>query len=397
MHGAVVAGLGAAFGLPVNQATDRAAAREALQKMITSRPLTALLATTIAAVVFASAAGSARAQSACNLPESTVAARTPTDVDAAAVKACVDGNAPGLKGDYDAIRAARQAILTPLRGQNVSVFFRLAYSDSLRPVITPLVKNPSDDIAINAIRIAGEIGTTDGAQLCVLALDDPRAGVRMMGASGLARTFSVLWTTPTIQPVPFAQIEGRLAAALGREKDPEVLDGFAMAYESAMQIPGGIVPDAQNVSLRSAATGFGAIVRQKNLDPAAVPALLRASKSILDTLTQAAGGVKPPNDTLREAGGLGGDLLAYALRRLRAGEVSEADRQQLAVLVGQAQNLVSISGTLLDLPPKAYTLNKQVADGNDQKYSQDVMNVIGGEGDLVKPPFSQKRERFLAP
>ncbi len=351
---------------------------------------------TLAAWAFASAAATACAQGTCNLPESTVAARTPTDVDAAAVKACVDGNAPGLKGDYDAIRAARQAILTPLRGQNVSVFFRLAYSDSLRPVITPLVKNPSDDIAINAIRIAGEIGTTDGAQLCVLALDDPRAGVRMMGASGLARTFSVLWTTPTIQPVPFAQIEGRLAAALAREKDPEVLDGFAMAYESAMQIPSAI-PEAQNIAIRSVATRFGEIVRQKQVDPSAVPALLRASKSVLDTLTQPAGGGKPANDTLREAGGFGGDLMGYALRRLRAGETGDAERQQLSVLVGQAQNLVSVSGTLLGLPPKSYTLNKQVADDNDQKYFQDVMNVIGGEGDLVKPPFGHKKERFLAP
>lgn len=370
---------------------DRAAAREVLQTMITSRPLTALMAMTIAVCGAASASG----QTACNLPDQTVAARSPADVDSAAIRACVDSNAAGLKGDYDAIRQARQNLLTPLRAQTVSVFFRLAYSDALRPVLTPLVKDTNEDIAINAIRIAGELGTTDGANLCVGALSDARASVRMMAASGLARTFSVLWTTPTIQAGPFSGIESRLAAAMAKESDPEVLDGFAMAYEAAMQIPGSTVSDAQHIALRSAATNFGAIARKSDADLLLVPAFLRTSKAMLDTLTQVAGGVRPPPEALREAGGFGGDLLAFSLRRLRSGQVSEADRQKLAVLVGQAQNLVSVSGTLLGLPPKGYRLNTLVTDGNDQQYFRDVMNVIGAEGDLVKTPFNQRKERFI--
>ena len=361
--------------------------------MITSRPLTALMAMTIAV----SGAASARAQAPCNLPEQTIGAASPAQVDSTAIKACVDANSPGLKGDYDAIRMARQQILTPLRASNVSVFFRLSYSDALRPVITPLVKDANDDIAINALRIAGELGTIDGANLCVMALEDKRPGVRMMAASGLARTFSVLWTTPTIQPGPFSGIESKLAVALAKEKDPEVLDGFAMAYEAAMQIPANVVADAQNTALKSGSTGFGKILRQKDLDPAAVPALLRASKSVLDTLTQAGVGAKPEDATLREAGGLGGDVLTYVLRRLRNGAaaIGEEERQQLAVLVGQAQNVVSRSQTLLNGSGKTYRLDELVRTGNDQQYFRDVMNVIGAEGDLVKPPFALPKERFI--
>jgi len=358
--------------------------------MITSRPLTALMALTIAGGVTATA----HAQGSCNLPDQTVAARTPTDVDTAAVRACVDANAAGLSGDYDAIRQARQNLLTPLRASNVSIFFRLAYSDQLKPAITPLIANASDDIALNAVRIAGELGTIDGANLCVAALDDKRPAVRMMAAAGLARTFAVLRETPTIQPGPFSGIETRLAAALAKEKDPEVIDGMAIAYESALQIPPGVVADAQNIALRSAATEFGKITRQANLNPATLPALLRASKSMLDMLTAVAGS-KPQNEALREAGAFGGDLLAYTLRRLRAGEISPEDRQQLAVLVGQAQNMVSVSGTLLGQSPKAYRLNTLVAEGNDQQYFRDVMNLIGGEGDLIKAPFNHRRDRFI--
>lgn len=349
----------------------------------------------MALAIAAGAASSAFGQAPCNLPEQTVAARAPGDIDTAAVRACIDANASDLKGDYDAIRQARQNILTPLRAQNVSVFFRLAYSDALRATLTPLVKDANEDVAINALRIAGELGTTDGANLCVSALDDKRPGVRMMAASGLARTFAVLWTTPTIQTQPFAGIETRLSAALTKEKDPEVLDGFAMAYEAGAQIPNSVVGDARNITLRSAAMKFGQIAQQKDVSAAHNPALLRVSKAMLDTLTQAVGEPKLPQDTLREIGGFGGDLLAYALRRLRAGNVGDSERQQLAVLVGQAQNLVSVSGSQLGMAPKAYRLNAIVAEGNDAQYTPAVMNVIGAEGDLVKPPFSLRKERFI--
>jgi hypothetical protein len=354
--------------------------------------LTALMALTIAA----GAASSAFAQAPCNLPDETVAARSPADVDGAAVRACVDGNAAMLRQeDYEAIRQARQNLLTPLRAANVSVFFRLAYSDTLRPVLTPMVKDLNEDRAINALRIAGELGTTDGARLCVEALKDNRASVRMMAASGLARTFAVLWATPTIQTQPFAGIETELAKALLAEKDPEVMDGLAMAYEAAVQIPNAIVPDARNIALLSASTKFGEIARRRNVSEGHNPALLRASKAMLDALTVAVSEPKPPAATLREIGGFGGDLLAYAMRELRKGDVSDVERQQLAVLVGQAQNLVSVAGSQLGMTPKAYRLNTLVAEGNDTQYFRDVMNVIGAEGDLVKTPFNHPKERFI--
>jgi hypothetical protein len=311
----------------------------------------------------AGAASSAFAQAPCNLPDETVAARSPADVDGAAVRACVDGNAAMLRQeDYEAIRQARQNLLTPLRAANVSVFFRLAYSDT---------------------------------RLCVEALKDNRASVRMMAASGLARTFAVLWATPTIQTQPFAGIETELAKALLAEKDPEVMDGLAMAYEAAVQIPNAIVPDARNIALLSASTKFGEIARRRNVSEGHNPALLRASKAMLDALTVAVSEPKPPAATLREIGGFGGDLLAYAMRELRKGDVSDVERQQLAVLVGQAQNLVSVAGSQLGMTPKAYRLNTLVAEGNDTQYFRDVMNVIGAEGDLVKTPFNHPKERFI--
>jgi len=65
------------------------------------------------------------------------------------------------------------------------------------------------------------------------------------------------------------------------------------------------------------------------------------------------------------------------------------------LIIGQAQNMVSVSGTLLGQSPKAYRLNTLVAEGNDRQYFRDVMNLIGAEGDLIKAPFNLRRDRFI--
>jgi hypothetical protein len=262
-------------------------------------------------------------------------------------------------------------------------------------VITPLIADPNDDIAINALRIAGELGTSEGANLCVAVLEDTRPGVRMMAASGLARTFGILSTTATIQSSQFLGIEGRIGQAVAQEKDPEVLDGFAMAYEAAIQVPGRMVPEARNLAMKSAAVRFGERVRHKDMSSAGVPAMLRASKAMLDSLSQALGEVKPAKETFQEMGGFGGDLLAYALRRIDGGGLTEAERTQLAVLVGQAQNLVSVCSGQLNLPGRAYQLDALIREEKDSQFKRDVMNVIGGQGDLVNPPFNHRKERFI--
>ena len=356
-----------------------------------TRPLNALVAMTVSV----GASASAYAQSVCNLPERTIAARSVADIDSGAINACLEANVPGLSGDYDTIRQARQAILTPLRASDVSLTFRLSYSDALRQRLSPLVRNANVDIALNALRIAGELGTTDGANICIQALEDQRAAVRMMAVSGLARTFGILQTTATIQPQQFSAIEGRLSQALKNEQDPEVLDGFAMAYEAAMQIPENLVADARNIALRSAATRFGEITRAKEMNGEKIPALLRASNATLTTLRGLVGN-RPPNDALIESAGFGGDLLAYTLRRLRSGEVNETERAQLAVLVGQAQNLVSVTFALVGgQGSKSYRLDALGRESNDQQFYRDVLNVVGGEGDLVKAPFNLPRNRFI--
>lgn len=347
----------------------------------------------VALTLWASLCAAAAAQGPCNIPDQTIASRALSESDRSAIRACVTSNRDALSAEYDLIRRARQALLAPLRASGVSIQFRVAYSAEVQPVLAPLIRNERDEVAINALRIAGELGTEDGARLCTSALSDKRPGVRMMAAAGLARTFNILQNDATITAQQITRLLTDLAAAVRAEADPLVLDGLAMTYESAFALPTTTsdLAQARARALQDAATEFGKRAREGKLGGDAAPALLRISLALRDPVTQA----PPPENVLREITGLGGDLLAHVLRRLNARDVADAERAQLAVLVAQSENLVAFAGRQLNGAYAPRNLAELVTSDRDTDYSRRVMEVIGSEGELTKPPFSHPRDRFV--
>lgn len=347
----------------------------------------------VALTLWASLCAGAAAQGPCNIPDQTVTSRALSESDRNAIRACVTSNRDALSAEYDLIRRARQALLAPLRTSGVSIPFRVAYSAEVQPVLAPLVRSDRDDVAINALRIAGELGTEDGARLCTAALSDKRPGVRMMAAAGLARTFNILQNDATLTAQQITRLLSDLAGAVRAEADPLVLDGLAMTYESVFALPTTTseLAQARARALQDAATEFGKRAREGKLGADAAPALLRISLALRDPVTQA----PPPEGVLREITGLGGDLLAHVLRRLNARDVSEAERAQLAVLVGQSENLIAFAGRQMNGVYTPRKFDELVSSSRDTDYSRRVMEVIGSEGELTKPPFSHPRDRFV--
>lgn len=368
----------------------RALAREARQRMITSRRPSTLFALMVCAGLSAGAA----AQAPCNIPDDVVRSRALSETDRTLIRDCVNNNRAALGAEYEAVRRARVAMLAPLRVSGVSIEFRAAYSAEAERALAPLVRSERDDVAINALRIAGELGTEQGARLCAGALADKRPGVRMMAAAGLARTFVILQTDATMTAQQIVRVLGDLAQAVRTEQDPLVLDGLAMTYEAAFGLPTTTaeLAQARGRALLDAATEYGRRAREGKLGPEAVPAMLRISLALREPVL---GTPPPPANVLREVTGLAGDFLAHVLRRVTSRDVGETERAQLGVLVAQSENLVSFAARGLNAAYAPRNLSEMVASGRDAEFARRVLEVIGAEGELTKQPFGHPRDRFV--
>ena len=357
--------------------------------MITSRSPSTLLALVVCAGIAAGAPG----QTACNIPDDVARSRSISESDRSLIRDCVNNNRAALGAEYDAVRRARVAMLAPLRVSGVSIEFRAAYSAEAELAIAPLVRSERDDVAINALRIAGELGTEQGARLCAAALADKRPGVRMMAAAGLGRTFSILQSDATMTAQQILRVLSDMAQAARTEPDPLVLDGLAMTYEAAFGLPTSTseLAQARNRALLDAATEFGG-ARDGKLGPEAVPAMLRISLALREPVLNSP---PPPANVLREVSGMAGDFLAHVLRRTSARDVGETERAHLGVLVAQSENLVSFAARGLNAAYAPRNLSELVASGRDTDFARRALDVIGAEGELTKQPFGHPRDRFV--
>lgn len=124
------------------------------------------------------------------------------------------------------ISAAREKLIEPIKGPQVTPVFRKAYSDAVLERLKGILaqKEPGQVIhAHNAAQVAGSIGTNTAAAALLphLSIDDePRPAIRIAAARNLAhalRQGDLAGNTPP-------QILRRLVAAAKIEPDPAVLD-----------------------------------------------------------------------------------------------------------------------------------------------------------------------------
>lgn len=275
--------------------------------------------------------GVALAQIGSALPEEV--SRTPA-VSAdqkAAIQRLIADNTAGLSSDAAAIRRARNALVAPLRVARVSNAFRLDYSSQLLPVIRPLLASDKPEVSVNAVRLAGELGTRSGMDLLEAALKDKRPEVRVMAAMGFARTFNTAREVST--PLIPAQTDPSLAAlsaALGAENEPTVLDALFSALQSAAKVPDDSIPGLRTRALEEIGSQAASLAQRAKPEQDSV--LLRATKALYDELNADAS--RPSSATIKNAGAAAGDSAALIVRRL-SGELPADHRAELGLLGDQ--------------------------------------------------------------
>lgn len=327
----------------------------------------------------------------------------PSPSTVAAIAAAVQQHAPGLTGDDAAIKSARGALLGPLGCSSpaTGAGFRVEYAKALVPVLTPLTGDARDQVAANALRIAGELATSSSLPLISTGLKDKRSSVRYAACFAAGRVFEAIrLSPPAVGQVEIETLLQDLSSFMAAESEPALLDGCVLALSAGVGVPGTQIKgyDVRSRSAIFLAEAVGAKARTLkgvSADGPTLPVLLRACTTIRNAVIDAVGASKSlSNPALISSGGLGGDLLALTARLLKGSNADAFDRQVVESIVRAAEATVNYCCQLLGVASPKSNLGEQLQRKRDQQYLTDVQSVIGENGVLVKPPFNLPKDRF---
>ena len=308
--------------------------------------------------------------------------------DTAAISQFVAAHAADLRSDDPtSINKAKAVLCAPLLSTSMSAAFRIAYGDELVKIVGPLAKDKRDVVAINALRIAGAAGTNKGLDVVFLALDDPRADVRMMAARGVGLSIGTarVEKNRAISPQSAKDALDALDKKMQAEKDPRVLDAMVLALSDAMKATdaelAGVRPKAMSIMLSNVGRNAG----DKSMPPTIDVALAHAAKALGEALL-ATGADKPSPANAQNAAGVAGDIVAWILRRLDGG-LSDTDRGTLALTAGECESVVQRAEKVLGTgTPPFHKLDELLRDGKDAEFRDGAKALFH---DLVGDPLKQ--------
>lgn len=330
-------------------------------------------------------AGTLAAQS--PLPESIPTSASLSDNDRSALVQLIEESRPGLSGTSEQIKRSRNALIAPLRVRGITGTFRVEYSRLVVPVVQPLAKSEKEEVAINAVRIAGEVATRQALDVLDEAIKDSRPGVRMMAALGYVRAFGTAreGATPLI-PAQVRPTIDLIAARLQAEKDPRVLEALVMALDSAIKVPDASIKDAAGWAMDALAAGTGKLAQSAT--PDVEPALMKATKALFDAISGGTLRVSPA--ALKEAGASAGDVVAAVVRR-SAAEPSDEERAMLAALADQSANVYYFAAQNLRGKPTQYKLGEAIRSSDDAALKRDAAAMFVS---LTAQPFGVDKSRY---
>lgn len=330
-------------------------------------------------IAFASCIAPAAAQLGGGIDPSKV------EVDKTAIGDLIKTSQPGLTGDSAAIRRSRNALVQPLRSGTVTAQFRSEYSAQLLPVIAPLVGDARDEVAINALRLAGELGTRKAMDQLDAGLKDKRPSVRTMAALMYARAFGTMraGSTHLVQANTDPAIVN-LLAALDAEQNPLVLEAIVAAFDSAARIPDATM---SGKGIDALATAIARLAQR----PAAADvnaALFAGAKGIFDV--QSATG-RATATQQKEFGGAAGEIVARVNRVLETGTPTDQEREALARLADQANVIYVLAARSLGKDAPGFKLGEAIRAGGDAAFKKDAATLLLN---LRQPPFGFPADRF---
>lgn len=344
----------------------------------------------------------------------TLAGKQTLDIsDTSTIRTSAQEHLPALSGD-DVLAAeeARNALLQPLRCKEVSVDFRLKFSQVVVPDLATMVGSPKDHVAMNAVRLAGEMATTSAVdEVLRPALSDKRPAVRLIAAAGLRQTLKIV-TAPgagSIRREGLDSVIDMLGRQLAVETDVNVVEHLVLALDA---IPAGGVNAALNTSamekLSSAMATQVKALRGRSDDSQRlrwVSALIRATDAVARPMTDVtSAGVTPQFRAV--AGVLAGHTLAYSRDRLNA-SASELTSDSgegalLRTLVNTSERVLLLADAGINRKPgiSRQTLlpafEQAMSDGDTAVFAGEADKWIGASGTLTKAPYNAKASDFAA-
>ncbi len=297
------------------------------------------------------------------------------------------------------IKIARDAILLPLRiglatgGGGVSVSFRVAMQKELARSLPALAEDKRELVAVNALRIMGEIGHASLAPTLSGSLKDPRPGVCYAGLYSIRAMFDAGKTAPAITGATVSQLLGDLKALGRTTTDPRVLDGIILALDAAAAIPESAISNARDDSMETLAAIVQAqskLIGASDKPDEMTAGMLRAATMAQSALTTRVGQVLPAK-LYRELVGISGDLIALTAR-LKARSLG--DPESMATLLRSAESLLFLAADGLNIKVEQLKLADKLAANDTAAFDRGVGSLIGPGGRLTTEPFNFSTDRF---
>lgn len=354
------------------------------------------------------------------LPQAVVESAQPTPEQVDEIQKYIAARIADLEsGEPARVKRGRDDLQSPATNPGASIAFRTAYSDALVPELARLGKLDNDVVVISAVLTAGSLATGPAIDVIERYCADKRQAVRFAAVSGIRDTLrSISRTPPVVGPDIIARVVDGLATGLSTEADPSVADMYVRALLEAGRVQQQKFEAIPNQAAGQLVRTIGSRVRKLGNAPAdreMLQAVIRASEAVRDALAEDVIRKQRPEDLVRDAGGMGGDLLAYVFRQVRAGNIPVAKGADQAA-IDQAKAARQIESTLTQLGVNiVFSASDRLARGplnqppdlagmiglanakGDKDFLQAVGLIIGEGGLLTKPPFNFNPNRFLNP
>ncbi len=288
------------------------------------------------------------------LPDAVIQAQTLTPEFVGLIQQyAADGSKNLGTDDAELVKQSRNVLIAPFKSQNVSVEFRQKYSEILMPKLAPLVDGPRDLNATNALRVAGELATTEAAELLGKTLSDKRPdAVRLFAAMECGRVFEILNpdhaknAQPAVRPPELLSIIDKLGDRVLHEARSNVLDATVRALLAGARVNrdgfAGVRNKAVDVLCTQAAARAKAMANWAEAMEA-MPALLRVQIFLRDAIGEANPQMALTPAQIKLDVAVHGQLIAWIADNLK--QMEEGTSRQLpeqAIRVGENACVVGL-------------------------------------------------------
>lgn len=317
------------------------------------------------------------------IPEGLAGKSDLSAADQQAIATFVQGHAPKLaSADPLEVREAREAILSPLeRRGEVSVAFRVQLANRMMETLRENAKSNNDHVAINALRLAGEVATSNTLEILEAGLNDTRPAVRYAACFGLSRLYAAAARGQAYSDDEALRSVRKLVQIASSDPSSEVVDGAVVALSQARttttkdkkvrpEATRGVIEAGSKLALEAI----------KASRPVSMNSLVRIGGVVRDTLTE----TDVTSDTARSASRFAGQLLLATKTAMGSGGDTETTSRSARV----AEVIIALASTSLRGPAFEPKLGDLLAAGKADQFEPGLKAIVGPGGLLQSAPFS---------